>query len=386
MFFAIGSLESLLSAKAVDLIDPWKRKTNMDRDIVAVGVGNLCCAMVGGLPMISEIVRSKANIDNGARTRFADFWHGMFLLVCVAMIPMVLHRIPMAALAAMLIYTGFRLAHPSEFMNVLRIGREQLVIFAVTLVAVLSTDLLIGIAIGIATKVLIHLSNGVPLRSLFKPDVQITDDDGTTVKMIAYKSAVFSNWIPIRRQIERAGLLERKNVELDLSETDLVDHSVMDKLHEMESDFEQQGLSFRVVGLDSHQPFANHAHAARRRGMCSVQRLTVVADPKIERMLQRHFLRLGASGFTAIPCTGVGRHNAVFDSGEPQPQVRIEVIAPRDVCELLADYLRREVQPDHRLTFALETVLVPRLDAFRGGADPTSFETSSEDAMAEATH
>ncbi len=265
MFFIIGSLESLLSAKAVDLIDPWKRKSNMDRDMVAVGVGNLCSAMVGGLPMISEIVRSKANIDNGARTRFADFWHGMFLLVCVALIPMILHRIPMAALAAMLIYTGFRLAHPTEFMNVLRIGREQLVIFAVTLVAVLATDLLIGIGIGIATKFVIHLANGVPMRSLFKPEIEIVEDDGETVRLVAYESAVFSNWIPIRRQIERLGLLERKNVELDLSATHLVDHSVMDKLHEMESDFEQQGLSFRVVGLDSHQPFADHAHAARRR-------------------------------------------------------------------------------------------------------------------------
>jgi MFS superfamily sulfate permease-like transporter len=152
MFFVIGSLESLLSVKAVDLIDPWKRKTNMDRDMVAVGAGNLCCALVGGLPMISEIVRSKANIDNGARTRFADLYHGIFLLLCVALIPMVLHLIPLAALAAMLVYTGFRLAHPSEFMHAYKIGREQLVIFVVTLVCVLATDLLIGIAIGIAVK------------------------------------------------------------------------------------------------------------------------------------------------------------------------------------------------------------------------------------------
>jgi len=213
MFFAIGSLESLLSAKAVDLLDPHKRKSNMDRDIISVGVGNALVSMIGGLPMISEIVRSKANIDNGAKTRFANLWHGIFLLVCVAFIPMLLHRIPMAALAAMLIYTGFRLAHPSEFMNVLRIGREQLVIFVVTLAAVLATDLLIGIGIGIVTKVIIHLFNGVPIRSLIKPDIQIAEDNGTTVRMIAFKSAIFSNWIPIRKQIERVGLTERKNIE-----------------------------------------------------------------------------------------------------------------------------------------------------------------------------
>jgi len=206
MFFVIGSLESLLSAKAVDLLDPWKRKTNLDRDIVAVGAGNLCAALVGGLPMISEIVRSKANIDNGARTRFADLWHGFFLLLCVALIPTILHRIPLAALAAMLVYTGYRLAHPTEFLHVYRIGREQLAIFVTTLVAVLATDLLIGIGIGIALKMVIHVVNGVPVRSLFKPYLEVQEVDSNTSRIIARESAVFSNWIPFRRQIEQIAI------------------------------------------------------------------------------------------------------------------------------------------------------------------------------------
>jgi MFS superfamily sulfate permease-like transporter len=364
MFFIIGSLESLLSAKAVDLIDPWKRKSNMDRDMVAVGVGNFCCALVGGLPMISEIVRSKANIDNGARTRFADMWHGVLLLTCVALIPMVLHRIPMAALAAMLIYTGFRLAHPNEFMNVLRIGREQFVIFVVTLVAVLATDLLIGIGIGIATKFAIHIANGVPLRSLFKPEITLIEDDGETVKLAAFKSAVFSNWIPIRRQIERFGLVERKNVELDFTEVRLVDHTVMDKLHEMESDFEQQGLTFRVVGLDAHRPFTSHAQSARRKGLQKMQRLTITTEPDLEETLASNLVRLGASGFTAIRCYGVGKEQIRSASLGPKPQVRVETIVTEQTCQWIIDYLYRELQPNHRLTFCVEEVRVSRPYAF----------------------
>lgn len=367
MFFIIGSLESLLSAKAVDLLDPWKRKSNMNRDLVAVGVGNLAAGMLGGLPMISEIVRSRANIDNGAKTRFANFWHGMFLLSCVALIPMFLHRIPTAALAAMLIYTGTRLAHPREFMNMFRVGREQLAIFAITMIAVLATDLLIGICVGIVVKAIIHVSNGVSLMSLVKPDLTVVEDDGHTVKFEAYKSAVFSNWIPIRRKIERLGLVERKNVVIDFSNTKLVDHSVMVKLDELASDFEEKGLGFTVLGLEAHQPLANHAHAARKKGLATLKRLTIVADPNIERLLEADLIKLGATGYTSIPCSGIGKRQ--IDSGilEPVKQVRIEIIAPSSACEKMMEYLRTEIQPSHHITVAAEAVQVARVDAFVSG-------------------
>ncbi len=265
MYALIGSLESLLSTKAVDLLDPWKRKTNLNRDLLAVGIGNLLASFVGGLPMISEIVRSRANIDNGARTRFANLFHALFLLGCVALIPAVIHRIPLAALAAMLIYTGFRLAHPREFLHVLQIGREQLIIYVTTIVAVLATDLLMGIGIGIGVKFLIHLLNGVPVRSLFKPYLEVIEEDAETYWILASHSAVFSNWIPFRRRILDVGLVHRKNVVVDLSDTRLVDHTVMEKLHELEQDFQRSGLELKVVGLENHRPLSDHPHSARKR-------------------------------------------------------------------------------------------------------------------------
>ncbi len=265
MFALVGNLESLLSAKAIDMVDPWRRKTALDRDLVAVGVANLAAASIGGLPMISEIVRSKANIDNGARTRFADFWHGIFLLAFVALVPGLIRMIPVAALAAMLVYTGSRLASPREFVNVYKIGREQLLIFMSTIVGVLATDLLVGVLIGVGVKLLVHLVNGLPLTTMFKPFLEIHDLGDKTVQIDARGSAVFSNWIPFRGQIERLGLQEGNHVIVNFAGTKLVDHSVLEKLHELEDDFERAGLRLQVIGLDEHRPLSGHQFATRTR-------------------------------------------------------------------------------------------------------------------------
>jgi MFS superfamily sulfate permease-like transporter len=359
MFFAIGTLESLLSAKAVDLIDPWKRKANLDRDTVAVGVGNLCASMVGGLPMISEIVRSRANIDNGARTRFANMWHGVFLLVCVALIPTILHRIPVAALGGMLLYTGYRLAHPTEFLHTYQIGREQLAIFVTTLIVVLATDLLIGVAAGIVLKLIIHVWNGVPVRSLFKANLEVQDIEDNTSVILAHESAVFSNWIPLRKQIEQLGPIQRRNVIVDVSNTQLVDHSVMGKLEEMKRDFDQAGLRFEVRGLDELQPVSSSAVAARKRGLLSMSRLTVVTSPAVEVRLQAQLIELGGTGYTAIPCSGAGRLRLQGEREAPVAQrVRIEVVAPHPVIDRIVHWLRVDVMPEFGMTVTVEVVQV----------------------------
>ncbi len=262
LFALVGSIESLLSAQAIDLIDPWKRKTDMNRDLLAVGICNTLCAAVGALPMISEIVRSKANIDNKARTKMSNLFPGLFLLAFVLAVPGLIRMIPLAALGAMLVFTGFRLASPKEFIHTFKIGAEQLIVFITTIVVTLSTDLLIGVFSGIALKMLFHLYNGAPIVAMLRPSVS-TRSEGATAVVVVQRAAVFSNWLGVKNAI-RTAVLSHDEVVVDLTHTRLVDHSVIEKLHELENEFASNGKHLRLVGLERHIALSAHPLAARR--------------------------------------------------------------------------------------------------------------------------
>lgn len=264
MFALVGSLESLLSSKAIDSLDPYKRKSNMNRDLIGVGVGNTLAGMVGGLPMISEIVRSSANINNGAKTWWSNVFHGLFLLLFVAFLPFVIHQIPLSALAGMLIFTGYRLASPKEFFKTYKIGREQLLIFAVTIVVTLSTDLLVGIGVGILTKFIMHFINGLPLKYIFKPMFTVTENDEVDEFTVdVFHSAVFSNYIKLKKSLD--ALPRGKKIILDFSNSYLVDHTVMENLHQYAHDYEHEGGQFEIQGLDHLKAFSQHELAARKK-------------------------------------------------------------------------------------------------------------------------
>jgi MFS superfamily sulfate permease-like transporter len=258
----VGSLESLLSAMAVDKLDPYKRHSNLNKDLTAVGVGNLVAGSIGGLPMIAEIVRSSANVNNGAKTQWANFFHGTFLLIFVVFFPHLIHSIPLAALASLLVFTGFRLASPREFAHVMGIGKEQLFIFIATIIGVIATDLLIGVAIGILVELIIYVMLGAKFNNLFKIHFTQTVQANGSILINIQDAAIFSNFLKLKEAL--AQIEEGKTLIFEKSGVTLIDHTVMEFFHEFQHDYESRGGRCEIQGLEEHEAFSAHPLAARR--------------------------------------------------------------------------------------------------------------------------
>ena len=259
MFALVGMIESTLSVVAVDAIDPKKRISNLNRDLFAISCGNLVAALIGGLPMISEIVRSKANVDAGATSARSNFFHGIFLLIFVTFLPQLLSLIPLAALAAMLIYTGMRLASPNEIAHVKAVGIDQLILFVVTLVVTLMTDLLVGVGVGLALKIILHLARGVSLKSLFAGKIDVRHEAGTA-RFVMHGAAAFPNLIWLKKAI--AKLPEgTKQAVIDLHCVRLVDYTFLSGIKILMR--ERSDISFSVTGLEKFKSMSRHLDATR---------------------------------------------------------------------------------------------------------------------------
>jgi len=256
----VGSLESLLSATAVDKLDPYERSSDLDRDLTAVGIGNMVAGLMGGFPMIAEIVRSSENINNGAKTAWSNFFHGLLLLLFIVLFPGLINSIPLASLAALLVYTGYRLASPKAFARVMDVGKEQFLMFVVTIIGVLAVDLLAGVALGIIVKLAIDLVRGVWFSNLFKIHFTIQQQDNDTLVVKLLGSALFSNFLPLKKAL--AGLESGKTVIFDFSEGYLIDHTVMEFIHDYRQNYEARGGQCYKIGK-ALETFSDHALAAR---------------------------------------------------------------------------------------------------------------------------
>lgn len=300
-FVMVGSLESLLTAVAIEKKDPWKRRNDMNRELWSKGIANAGAAFIGGIPMIAEVVRSSTNIMVGARTRWANIFHGSFILVFLVALPFVLNMIPLAALAGMLIVIGFRLAHPSIFKHIADTGADELVFMIATVLGVVFVDLLFGVFCGmwlaIALNVIragsanrfgsafmmlaIHLAFAVAVVYLFlfmkdmklyaiilmivnvfigvmafKTGMQVSEEgEDVTVKFTG--PVVFTSMITVRNAMDR--LPEGKTVKLDMSDAVLLDHTVREKLKDVAEAYAREtGGSITVTGIERHRSTNGH--------------------------------------------------------------------------------------------------------------------------------
>ncbi|MDP4998064.1 MAG: Na-translocating system protein MpsB [Saprospiraceae bacterium] len=258
----VGSLESLLTVKAIDLLDPWKRKSDPNRDLIAIGIANAGAALLGGLPMISEVARSSANVLQGGRTRWANFFHGLFLLLAALIAYPLLEMIPNAALAAILIAVGYNLAHPREFRYTYKIGAEQLAVFVTTIFFTLFEDLLIGIASGMLLEAVIHIFRGAALRDLFRVSI-VQETNGNEYRVVLRSAAMFTNYLKLKEALH--AIPGGGHLVLDCSDSCLVDHSVLENVHRFTEEYEHGGGRVSFVGLDGLQPSSAHPLAARYR-------------------------------------------------------------------------------------------------------------------------
>lgn len=259
----IGSIETLISSKAVEKLDPEKRQTNKNLDLISVGASTAFSSLIGGLPVITVIVRSSVNINHGAKSRFSNFFHGSVLLLLVVFALPLIKLVPTAALAAILIFTGFKLTSPRKFKDVYRKGWEQLTIMLVSFIATLTLGLIYGVLVGMVFALYLHytrsfLSVKTFLHYLRKPHTHLYEIKGEKYFFKIKGVCNFFNNNVLITELEK--IPDGQKIVLDFSHARLVDHTVMEYLHDFKEHYDQKG-SIDLLGLSILKSSSDHPDA-----------------------------------------------------------------------------------------------------------------------------
>jgi MFS superfamily sulfate permease-like transporter len=237
----VASIETLLCIEAADKMDPLKRYANTNTELFAQGTGNILSGLLGGMPMTSVIVRTTANVNSGGKTKVATIAHGVFLLLAVVFIPTILNKIPLACLAAILFMIGYKLASPSVFKRMWDSGKYQFVPFIVTVAAVVFTDLLKGVGIGLVVSVFYLLRANLKLAYFFKKEAHHA---GETITMKLAQEVSFLNKAAIKQTL--GDLPQDSHLVIDASECFYIDHDVV----ELIKDFLNIGSKDKNIQVD----------------------------------------------------------------------------------------------------------------------------------------
>jgi len=262
----IATIESLLSIKAVDKLDVYKRRSNVNKDLKALGLATVFSGLIGGLPVVAVIARSSVNVNQGATSRWANFFHAVFVLLFVLLFTKLLTKIPLSALAGILVFTGYKLASPAKFKQMYQFGKDQFVIFLVTLISTLLFGLINGIGIGIVVTFAIQfylMENRVEfLRTFTRPNTLLYEEEDGSLHLSVKGHSSFINYLKLKEKLD--SIPANKSLILDFSLTSFVDNSVMEHIHHYKEDFKKKNSTLEVIGLDIHDSTSSHPFAARR--------------------------------------------------------------------------------------------------------------------------
>ncbi len=227
----VASIETLLCIEATDKLDPYKRYTSGNAELRAQGIGNIVSGLIGGLPITSVIVRSSANINAGARTKLSTITHGVLLLVCVATIPFVLNMIPKAALAAILLFTGYRLCRPAVFKHMWHAGLPQFIPFVITAIAVAlpMLGLLKGVGIGMVISIIFLLRNNMKIPYYYHRSKYSGNE---VIKLDLAQEVSFLNKGSIKNTLDK--LPENSIIILDATNTEYIDFDVLEVIKDFQ--------------------------------------------------------------------------------------------------------------------------------------------------------
>jgi carbonic anhydrase len=241
----VASIETLLSIEAIDKMDPLRRSTPVNRELLAQGTGNVLSGLIGGLPVTSVIVRSSANVNAGATSKVSAIFHGLLLLVCALLIPSILNLIPISALAAILLLTGYKLTSLKVYKEMFGKGKYQWVPFLVTILAVVFTDLLKGVGIGMAVSVFAILWGNYKVPFKMK---SILADGKHTLHLLLSQEITFINKAAIKSCLEEVPA--NAHVEIDATHTKYIDYDVLESIREFnEIIAPKKGIQVRLLGF-----------------------------------------------------------------------------------------------------------------------------------------
>jgi len=282
----VASLETLLNLEAVDKIDTKGRTSPPNRELFAQGVGNIASGFLGALPVTSVIVRSSVNISSGGETKAASFIHGVLLLLAVGLFPFALNQIPLACLAAVLIITGFKLASPKLFLSMWREGLSQFIPFAVTVSAIVLTDLLMGIIIGLGTSIIFILNSN--LRRAVKIHINQSGEGRELLRFELGTHVSFLNRATLHKALSEVP--RGSHVIIDARKTEYIDADVLDMITDFEDETARaRELTVSLIGFNQNEA-AGKTEDKRQFNVAPTQELQRSLSPAevLERLKEGH--------------------------------------------------------------------------------------------------